>query len=72
MMTGPRYNSPSIFMWTVFNEHDCVAQFNATQVVTMVQQLDTTRLVDTDSGGPANNLHIADANDIHVSGSNAV
>ena len=31
----------------------------------MVQQLDPSRLVDTDSGGPANDLHIADVNDFH-------
>lgn len=61
-----RYNSPSIITWTVFNEKDCVAQFNATRAVELVQELDPSRLVDTDSGGPANNLHIADANDVHV------
>lgn len=29
------------------------------------QKFDPSRLVDTDSGGPANNLHVADVNDIH-------
>jgi len=32
----------------------------------MVQFLDPSRLVDTNSGGPANNLYIADVNDIHT------
>jgi hypothetical protein len=29
------------------------------------QETDPTRLVDTNSGGPANNLHVGDVNDIH-------
>lgn len=29
------------------------------------QNFDPSRLVDTDSGGPANNLNVADVNDIH-------
>ena len=58
-------NHPSIIQFTVFNENDCVSQFNATQVVEWVQGYDPHRLVDTNSGGPANNLHVGDVNDIH-------
>jgi len=31
----------------------------------LAKALDPTRLVDTDSGGKANDLHVADVNDIH-------
>ncbi len=34
-------------------------------MVDLVRLWDSTRLVDTDSGGPANDLHIGDVNDIH-------
>ena len=33
-----------------------------------VQSYDSTRLVDTDSGGPANDLHVRDVDDMHVGG----
>ena len=33
-----------------------------------VQSYDSTRLVDTDSGGPANDLHVGDVDDMHVGG----
>ena len=59
------YNHPSIFQWTVFNENDCVRVFNATAAVEWAAQYDPSRLVDTNSGGPANDLHIGDINDIH-------
>jgi len=61
-----RYNHPCIIQWDVFNEFDCVGVFNATAVVQMVQKMDPSRLVDTNSGGPANDLHIADVNDVHT------
>eukprot|EP01121_Diplochlamys_sp_Union-15-3_P017716 TRINITY_DN6295_c0_g1_i1.p1 TRINITY_DN6295_c0_g1~~TRINITY_DN6295_c0_g1_i1.p1 ORF type:complete len:699 (-),score=142.08 TRINITY_DN6295_c0_g1_i1:105-1982(-) len=64
-MISGRYNHPCIIQWDVFNEGDCVSSFNATSVVELVQSLDPSRFVDTNSGGPANNLHIADVNDIH-------
>ncbi len=38
--------------------------FNATQVTQIVLDLDPTRLVDTNSGGPANSLYFADVNGI--------
>jgi hypothetical protein len=59
-----RYNHPSIVQWEVFNEGDCVGVFNATQVTQIVLDLDPSRLVDTNSGGPANNLYFADVNGI--------
>ena len=65
MITG-KFNHPCIVQWETFNEEDCVAQFNATAVVEYVQSLDPSRLVDTDSGGPANNLHVGDVNDLHT------
>eukprot|EP01116_Phalansterium_solitarium_P001107 TRINITY_DN10887_c0_g1_i1.p1 TRINITY_DN10887_c0_g1~~TRINITY_DN10887_c0_g1_i1.p1 ORF type:complete len:694 (-),score=219.41 TRINITY_DN10887_c0_g1_i1:208-2289(-) len=65
-MIAGRYNHPCIIQWETFNEGDCVDVFNATQVVELVQALDPSRLVDTNSGGPANNLYIADVNDIHT------
>ncbi len=39
--------------------------FNASSVVAWTQAYDPHRLVDTDSGGPANDLHVGDVNDIH-------
>lgn len=34
-------------------------------MVEVARTLDPTRLIDTDSGGPANNLYVGDVNDIH-------
>jgi len=65
-MISQRFNHPCIIQWDVFNEGDCVGVFNATAIVEMVQALDPSRLVDTNSGGPANDLHIADVNDFHT------
>ena len=42
-----------------------VKHFNASNVVKWTKEYDPTRLVDTNSGGPANNLHVGDVNDIH-------
>jgi len=65
-MISGRYNHPSIIQWEVYNEDDCWGVFNVPQVVDMVMALDPSRLVDTDSGGGANNLYIADVDDIHT------
>ena len=46
-MIAGRYNHPCIVQWEVFNEGDCVAQFNAPAMVQLVQELDPSRLVDT-------------------------
>ena len=59
-----RYNHPSIVQWEVFNEGDCVGVFNAPQMVQIALDLDPSRLIDTNSGGPANGLYIANVNDI--------
>jgi len=62
-----KFNHPCIVQWTVFNEGDCIGVFpNVSAVVDMVAQLDNTRLIDTNSGGPGNDLHIGDVNDIHT------
>jgi len=60
------YNHPSIVQWTVFNEGDCIGVFDVPSTVKFAQSLDSTRLFDTNSGGPGNDLHIADVNDIHT------
>jgi hypothetical protein len=54
-----------------FNEGDCWSVFkqkpyDVAGIVALSKQLDPTRLVDTDSGGGANNMHIGDVNDIHT------
>ena len=46
----------------VFNEGDMVSHFDAAKVVEWTKKYDTTRLVDTNSGGSANNLHVGDVN----------
>eukprot|EP00698_Gefionella_okellyi_P018653 TRINITY_DN561_c0_g1_i2.p1 TRINITY_DN561_c0_g1~~TRINITY_DN561_c0_g1_i2.p1 ORF type:complete len:681 (-),score=142.19 TRINITY_DN561_c0_g1_i2:852-2894(-) len=65
MITG-RYNHPCIVQWEVFNEQDCYEVFNVTAAVDWVLQRDPSRLVDTNSGGGANDLHIANVNDVHT------
>lgn len=69
-MVAGRGNHPSIVQFETFNEGDCwgvfkTKPFDVTSIVALSRQLDPTRLVDTDSGGGANNLHIGDVNDIH-------
>lgn len=64
MMDG-RGNHPSILQWELFNEGDCVSSFNVPEVVAWAASYDPHRLIDTNSGGPANNLHIGNVNDIH-------
>ena len=49
----------------MFNEGDCEGIFNITATTEWVQAYDPYRLVDTNSGGPGNDLHIANVNDIH-------
>jgi len=43
-----------------------VGVFNVPDTVSFAKAQDTTRLYDTNSGGPANDLHLADVNDIHT------
>jgi len=64
-MIDGRGNHPSIIQWETFNEGDMVKHFNATNVVEWTRKYDPTRLVDTNSGGPANNLKVGQVNDIH-------
>lgn len=42
------YNSPSIVLWTIFNEG--WGQFNSVKVTEILKQLDNTRLIDSTSG----------------------
>ena len=44
---------------------DMVSHFDAAKVVEWTKHYDPTRLVDTNSGGRANNLYVGDVNDIH-------
>ena len=69
-MIKGRGNHPCIVQWETFNEGDCWNVFkdapnDVAGIVKLAQTLDPTRLVDTDSGGGANNMHIGDVNDIH-------
>jgi hypothetical protein len=52
--------------WEAFNEEDMVSFFDPAEIIAYIAQLDQTRLIDTDSGGPANNLYIGDVNDMYV------
>ena len=58
---------PSIFAWTIFNEGDCVNDngMDPAALVAWLSAYDGTRLIDTNSGGPANSLYIGDLNDLH-------
>ena len=69
-MVKGRGNHPCIVQFTTFNEADCwkvfdTPPYDVAGVVNLSRALDPTRLVDTDSGGGANDLHIADVNDVH-------
>ena len=59
-------NHPSVVQFETFNEGDMVGHFsNVSDIVKFVQGYAPGHLVDTDSGGPANNLHVGDVDDIH-------
>jgi len=69
-MVKGRGNHPSIVQYETFNEADCWGVFNkkpfdVAAIVQLARELAPHRLIDTDSGGGANNLHIGDVNDIH-------
>lgn len=65
-MMDTTHNHPSVVQYTVFNEGDCIGAFsNVSEIVSWVQASEPTRLVDTNSGGPGNDLHVGDVNDIH-------
>ena len=70
LLISQRGNHPCIVQYETFNEGDCWSVFtqkpyDVSGIVALARQLDPTRLVDTDSGGLANDKHIGDVNDIH-------
>jgi hypothetical protein len=56
LMVEQLYNHPSVIQWEIFNEGDCVNSFDVVTVVQQLRALDASRLVDTNSGGPANGV----------------
>eukprot|EP01047_Picozoa_sp_COSAG01_P044194 COSAG01_NODE_3979_length_5471_cov_3.013217_4_plen_156_part_00 len=66
-----RGSHPCIFQFNTFNEQDMEHDFNVSNAVRWVQRYDSTRLVDADSGGPGNDLHVGDVDDLHVGGPSA-
>ena len=72
-MIQGRGNHPCIVQWETFNEGDCWSVFDTPpytvqDIVQLARKLDwQNRLVDTDSGGGANNapFNVGDVNDIH-------
>ena len=72
-MIEGRGNHPCIVQWETFNEGDCWAVFDAAgpphsvnDTVALARRTDWQhRLVDTDSGGGANDQPEGDVNDIH-------
>eukprot|EP01060_Flectonema_neradi_P017470 TRINITY_DN2435_c0_g1_i1.p1 TRINITY_DN2435_c0_g1~~TRINITY_DN2435_c0_g1_i1.p1 ORF type:complete len:639 (+),score=133.74 TRINITY_DN2435_c0_g1_i1:49-1917(+) len=66
LMIKDLWNVPSIVQWTLFNEQDMVSHFNVPEIVTYAEgMVGDSRLIDTNSGGPANGLYLADVDDIH-------
>eukprot|EP00040_Diaphanoeca_grandis_P039529 m.259317 g.259317 ORF g.259317 m.259317 type:complete len:721 (-) comp37890_c0_seq1:266-2428(-) len=69
-MVKGRGNHPCIVQFETFNEGDCWSVFkdkpyDVAGIVALARELAPNRLIDTDSGGGANNLHIGDVDDIH-------
>lgn len=65
-----RKNHPCIVQFETFNEGDCWGVFKTKPydvpgIVSLANELAPTHLIDTDSGGGANDLHIGDVDDIH-------
>ena len=66
---------PSIVQYALFNEGDCVSDFDVPSVVAAAEALDGLtsphgafgmgRLIDTNSGGPADKLGLGDVHDVH-------
>lgn len=61
-----RGNHPSFYQINTFNEQDMVLDFDTAGVVRWLKRYDPSRLVNADSGGPANSLHVGDVDDLHV------
>eukprot|EP01084_Bolivina_argentea_P087573 158166_1 len=65
-MIKGKFNHPSIIQWNIFNEDDYWNVFpSINKVVSYVKALDSTRLIDDDSGGDTNHQHIGAVNDFH-------
>ena len=60
-MVQTHWNSPSIIMWVIFNEHQ--GQHNTEYYVQRVKELDPTRLINQGSGG--GHFGVGDVLDIH-------
>jgi hypothetical protein len=60
-MVETHRNSPSIVLWTVFNESQ--GQFDTERMVNLVRSLDPSRLINEASGGAI--MGFGDVNDIH-------
>ena len=63
-------NHPCILQWDIFNEFEYEASHwsctnTSCEILEATRRLDSTRLVDFNSGGPGNSLGIGDVNDIH-------
>jgi hypothetical protein len=66
-----RGSHPSVVQWNLFNEGDCVSQFDVAAVLNASKVLDASalghgRLFNVNSGGPANALGLGDVNDVHT------
>jgi hypothetical protein len=72
VVAGPRNGQPCIIQWTPFNEGDMMQppwseEGYLRAVVATIRSLDSnSRLIDINSGGPANGLGIGDVNDCHT------
>ena len=60
-MVETHRNSPSIILWTIFNESQ--GQFDTERMVNLVRRLDPSRLINEASGGEI--MGFGDINDIH-------
>ena len=71
LMISDRSSHASVVQWSIFNEGDCVKAFMAddprtpADLVDLVRRADPSRLVDVNSGGPANGHNLGDVNDVH-------
>ena len=68
-MVATVFSHPSVIQYTIFNEEDMTDVFTPADVQALVSWLkdaDPSRLVDADSGGVFNPLHLGDVNDQHA------
>ena len=66
---GTVHNHPSVVQYTLFNEEDCTDVFtpgDVQELVSWIRDADPSRLIDADSGGVFNSLHLGDVNDLHA------